>query len=493
MRDKGTTHTVIISGGMLGLITEKNSVALTLQNDAVLDFTNEAVLKQEKKTIHRQNNSQKAFGLKFNAKVTLTPPSDRLTDENGFLRQIPVNVKGEGFSAGESVSVIFDGAEVDCTSSSADSQGIFSGEFTIPAGLPLGVKLVQLKGTQNEGSAYFWGIQEAKSYINYHIAGRAYAPYAQTFTISESRIVTGVDFVCHKDNGKLRVEVREAISGIPTQTVLTSGTVESGSLSRKWCTVMFDSPVLLSAGNEYALTFYSEASLFHLDSAKNNNVAGGQFLISKNTKWIVQKYETLTFRLIGAGFSSSRKTVALGTVNLSGVTDITPLAEVLRTGNDTDATFILKQGNSETARMQAWQKISFDTPLTGDYSVSAELFGDNIFSPILGRSPQLLAEKIASTGDYVSRAFSCGNGRRVLVSTEEYIPAGASIRVFIETGNNIWSEAESTESEILGEGWTRFKRYIPCDLSATRLKITLNGTTSARPFVRSISAVILNV
>lgn len=495
MRDKGTTQTAVISGGMLGLITEKGSIALTLQNDSVLDFTNEAVINNVYGTTHRQNNSQKAFGMNFGARVSLDPPIDRLTDDEGFLRQISVTAHAEGFNANEAVSVIFDGAKIQCSSANADSKGIFNGTFTIPEGIPAGVKLVQLKGTANEGSAYFYGIQEARNSINYNLMGREYAPYVQTFIMSESRIITGAAFYTHKSEGDLKVEIREAVSRLPTQAVIASCIAEHNqSVSKTWVSVNFDSPVLLLAGNEYAIVLYSEASLFHLDTSRRRyKFEGGQYLQSNSKTWTLKASdEALCFKLFGAKFTGSRKIIPLGNVNLSGVTDITPLAEVLRTGNDTDATFILTQGNSETARMQAWQKISFDTPLTGVYSVSAELFGDNIYSPILGRSPQLLAEKVASTCDYVSRAFNCGIGRRVLVSTEEYIPAGASIRVFIETGTNIWSEAESTESEILGEGWTRFKRYIPCDLAATRLKITLNGTTSARPFVRSISAVILN-
>ena len=134
----------------------------------------------------------------------------------------------------------------------------------------------------------------------------------------------------------------------------------------------------------------------------------------------------------------------------------------------------------------------FSTPLDGNYSFDVEIYGDKKLSPIVGRNPQILAEKIAVTGDYISRAFSCGNGRRVMVSTDEYIPAGAAANIFIETENDIWTEAETTESEILGEGWIRYKRYIPCDMMTTRLKIILNGTASARPLIQNISAVILN-
>ena len=106
--------------------------------------------------------------------------------------------------------------------------------------------------------------------------------------------------------------------------------------------------------------------------------------------------------------------------------------------------------------------------------------------------PQILTAKIASTGDYVSRAFVCGMGKQVMITTEEFAPTGSSISVYIETSANVWTQAENSESEQIGDGWVRCKRFIPCDMAATRLKIILNGSSSARPLVQNISAVILN-
>ncbi len=169
-----------------------------------------------------------------------------------------------------------------------------------------------------------------------------------------------------------------------------------------------------------------------------------------------------------------------------------PMAEVQRTGADTDATFILKKGSVEVARMQAWQNISFSEALDGTYSLSVELFGDAKYSPLLGRMPQILKAKIASTGDYVSRAFTCGMGKQVMITTEELTPTGSSVHVFIETAANVWTQAEDSESEQIGDGWVRYKRFIPCNMAATRLKIVLNGSSSARPLIQNISAVILN-
>ena len=215
-------------------------------------------------------------------------------------------------------------------------------------------------------------------------------------------------------------------------------------------------------------------------------------MYSNASTWTAHQAADLAFRLLGAKFRNSRKTVSFGKVNLNGVTDIMPLAEVQRTGADTDATFVLMKDNVEVSRMQAWQGISFDQPLNGEYSLSVELYGDNKYSPVLGRAPQILTAKIAATGDYVSRSFSCGTGKRVMVSTEEYVPAEASVEVYVETANDTWTRAENSEAEQIGNGWIRYRRFVPCNLPATRLKIILQGSSSARPLVQNISAVILS-
>ena len=79
-----------------------------------------------------------------------------------------------------------------------------------------------------------------------------------------------------------------------------------------------------------------------------------------------------------------------------------------------------------------------------------------------------------------------------MVSTEEYVPSGASVEVYVETANNVWTRAEKTESEQIGNDGIRYRRFVACDLAATRLKIILNGSSSARPLVQNISAVILS-
>lgn len=536
MRDKGVTQTALIADQTLQLPLTAELSTLNLSKDTLLDYDHEILINQAMHTKSMQVNPYQTFEpLPVN--VTLTPSVDRWGEEvvqtiisrtvnstrrrnnelinttssvevvNGILRRIEVKIDASGFGPNEAVKVIFDGIEVACSASRANAQGVFSGTFTIPEGIPTGTKLVRLQGTHTTGSAYFVGIHEVRTTINYYVRYNYIDPLAQTFTLNEARHVSGVDFwLAKKGTSNLRVEIRTSSLGYPTQETIASCIMKPSELAANaWNRAKFDAPVFLTANVEYAITIMTDTADYSVGIAelgdwdastgwvRSQAYSAGVLLSSSNAStWTPHQTADLAFRLLGAKFRTSRKTVSFGKVNLTGVTDIMPLAEVQRTGADTDATFVLTKDNVEVTRMQAWQGISFDQPLNGEYTLSVELFGDTKYSPMLGRAPQILTAKIATTGDYISRSFTCGTGKRVMVSTEEYVPAEASVEVYVETANEVWTRAENSESEQIGDGWIRYRRFVPCNLPATRLKIILRGSSSARPLVQNISAVILS-
>ena len=567
MRDKGVEQTALIADQTLQLPMTAELSSLTLNKDTVLDYTNEILINQPVHTKSMKVNPYQTFET-MPVEVTLTPSVDRWSNDvvqsivsstqivarslirdvasfqrdriitqvvstkevNDNLRQIEVKIDASGFGPNEAISVFFDGIEVACSSSRANAQGVFSGTFTIPKGIPTGTKLVRLQGTHTIGDAYFVGVHEVRTviqrHVHYELAGEvvgryAYDPLAQTFFLNEARHVSGVDFwLSEKGTSNLRIEIRNVSLGYPTQETIASCIMKPSELAANaWNRAKFDAPVFLSANVEYAITIMTDTADYSVgisevgdwDDAtgwiRSQAYSAGVLLSSSNAStWTPHQSADLTFRLLGAKFSSTRKNISFGTLNLTGVTDIMPLAEVQRTGADTDATFVLMKDNVEVARMQAWQGISFDQPLNGEYTLGVELFGDEKYSPMLGREPQILTAKIAETGDYVSRSFACGTGRRVMVCTDEYVPSGARVEVYVETENDAWTRADdvwtivnnvwgreiNSDSEQIGDGWVRYRRFVPCDLPTTRLKIILRGSSSARPLVQNISAVILS-
>jgi hypothetical protein len=77
----------------------------------------------------------------------------------------------------------------------ADSKGKITGRFTIPSNIPAGTKLVQFFGEKGSyGEATYTG----KKTINIEERRRVFSskrvdPLAQTFTLSESRHISGID------------------------------------------------------------------------------------------------------------------------------------------------------------------------------------------------------------------------------------------------------------------------------------------------------------
>ena len=545
MRDAGISQTAVIAGQTLMLPSEIEMHHINLQGEVTLNYSHGIVINQDTKTKSLKINPYQNFEP-IPVEVSLDPAVDRYSDtvvqelrnalvdthwwevvpesrysyrdyirtdtttetEYYNLRQIPVNVKGSGFGRNEGITVYFDSVQVPCTSSRADSSGNFSGTFTIPANIPAGTKLVELVGNvESKGFAYFTGINQKTTIIKTHVYRYKDDPLAQTFTLSESRLISGIDFwLAKKGSSNIRVEIRNVSLGYPTTETLATKIIPVSSLAANaWNRAKFDTPVFLNSETEYAITLLSDTSDHEVgiteigdwDASKgwvrSQAYSTGVLLSSSNAStWTAHQNADLAFRLLAADFSDNSRTLNLGNFNLEGVTDIMPLAEIETTSSDTYVTFVLKKDNVEVARMQAWQVISFEAVLTGVYSLEAELVGNTKYSPVLGRYPQLMTAKVASSGDYISRAFVCGQNKQVMISTNEFSPRGSGIDVYIQTGNDAWTKVEVSESTELGSGWIQRKRFANCSLGSTRLKIELTGTAEARPLVQTISAVILS-
>ena len=527
MRDKGTPQTARIADQMLQLPMDVAAHRLSNSREKLLSYRPEVLIDQSMHTKSMKINPYMAFDP-LPAEVVLNPAVDRWTehfsksfsswrnmtqrwiDENveGSLREINIAIEGKGFGYGEPVKVIFDGIEVTCANKVADDMGVFTGTIKIPPGIPTGTKLVQLQGSHTRGEATFVGVRNIQTTIQYYVPSPPGPdPLAQTFTLSEARHIVGVDFWLEiKGVSPIRIEIRETNLGIPTRTTIARGQLLSRDLNASnWNRAIFECPVYLSSGIEYALVFLADTSDHEVGIAelgdwdpetgwvRSQRYQAGVLLSSSNAStWTPHQGADMAFKLLGAVFKNKKETFSLERIDLSGVTDLLPLAEVQCTSPATDVTFVIHRDGKEFARMQAGQPLSFDTPLEGVHEVIADMFGDGKFSPILGRDPQIITGKIRAFGDYVSRAFRCGPGKKIMVTTEEFVPSEASVKVYVQTGFDVWTLGEVSEEDLIGSGWVRRHRFVSCDVATTKIKIELTGTSAARPLVRKISGVVLN-
>jgi len=110
--------------------------------------------------------------------------------------------------------------------SQADSKGVVRGRFMVPANIPVGTKsVVFIGGTGSRAETTYTGsgtvtIQDLRTVTN--ITTRRYDPLAQTFTLSEPRLIMGIDlWFTQKGSADVRVQIRETDTGLPNQTILS--------------------------------------------------------------------------------------------------------------------------------------------------------------------------------------------------------------------------------------------------------------------------------
>lgn len=224
----------------------------------------------------------------------------------------------------------------------ANGAGQISGNFTIPANVPVGTKRVRFVGSQGSfGATRFVGegtiVTRTQRQIN-TIETRLFDPLAQTFRLDQSRHVTAVSLrftAKGADANKVVVEIRETELGIPNGVTLAEGVLQGSAITlNAWNKIGLTRPVFLQAGVEYSIVVLTDdpvhavalAELGKFDSAANQFVTSqpytiGTLLKSSNAStWTPQQEADLTFRIHAASFTSTTRTVPLGPLRIGTAT-----------------------------------------------------------------------------------------------------------------------------------------------------------------------------
>ena len=485
----------------------------------------------------------------YNSEDIAKPSTSTTETIEDDLRELTINIKASGFQNNQpGIKVYFDGIQVETYSTedlttatnTADTEGSIDFYFKIPSGIPNGTKLVRVVGEYNgitkEGNAYYVGTHEYVTTINYYYRYQL-DPVAQTFKVNENRLVSGVRFfLTHTDTSDVKVEIREVSNGFPTTTTLAACTIPYNDsrlqTANKWVEAIFDTPVFLYKDIDYCITILCNTPNYSVGIAKlgttrldddgktESALIGktvtaqpydvGVLLSSSNaTTWTAHQDQDLTFELLGAKFSKDTnntytKTITCNTLDLTGVTDLIPLMEVESTSANTDAQMVITKipsssSESETivTSRQAWQSIALDSILNGNYRVDLLLRGEEKYSPIVSRDPQLVVGKLQNEGQYISKAFKCGTNKKVRLIVDVYEPANSTVTISILTSSSgSYSNATHISSldEYLIDGWYSRTYECDCDLAQTRIRVLLKkeNAYAVRPCVANLSAMILD-
>lgn len=562
LRDAGISQTgAIVSGALMLPISGAMAEFPDVKDQLSLDYVREVILEQDWKTGSMKINPYQAFEP-LPILVSLDPSLDRwnylnveqqwtsdvtrsftqgtgtssttsvrnsveladvIVEEDVHMRVRDVRLTASGMGKNEKFHILFDGVRAESTNTQADENGIADTILRIPDNVLSGERLVEIVGTGNTGRAIYTGLGTISVNVYRNVTTRITTfftpppppqaevvfsadPLAQTFTLPTGRHILGVDiFFTLKGISSVRVQIRETLTGIPTQVVLAEGEIQAKAIREGASNhVTFPFPVFLDRGVEYAIVVMTDTSDHELaiaelggwDEDKGQWVKGqtyqaGVLLSSSNAStWTPHQNADLWFRLIGARFTSNTKRVVLGNVEMKDVTEIMPLADLFRPASGSDATFILVKSDKEVARVQASQVLSLSERLNGSYRLDVELTGSATASPILFNGTQFLLGSLSDNADYFTRAFNCGGSKKVSVRIETLTPNASKIGVYVQIGTNEYSEANFDGFDEIGDGWRRMDYSLPCNRLETRVKVLLSGSPAERPYARNLRAIL---
>jgi len=375
------------------------------------------------------------------------------------IRPQPITFLVEGFGPGEQlVEIRFDGivfsniiaGALPFTSTSpADANGKITGSFSIPAGIPTGEKAVEFIGNSSYGDCSFIGMSQISYPVIVRQATRSGRrkkkkrcdPLAETFTLDEDRILTGVDLkFCKRGSGPqiVYVQLRETTVGFPNQEVFAEGIFDMSSLTvdtngiplNVWTRINFEIEAHVIGGKEYAIVVMTDdpdhsiciAGIGeYMTPALNGGIAGfvtgqpyqgGEMLSSSNAStWTPHPKQDLTFRLIAAKFTTSSFTVPMGNVSATNISDLVARATVLRPNAECDVKFRFTPTSTGVV-----YEVSEETPLTLPLRITGDIILDVILtanvitnpnlSPIIYSRPQVVKGTMLDTGNYISKKFN---------------------------------------------------------------------------------------
>lgn len=395
----------------------------------------------------------------------------------------------------------------------ANASGVVTGKFTIPANIPAGSKRVQFTGSSgSRGDAVFVGsgtvTTEVRRMATTETTTRFWQnidPLAQTFTINETCQIAAVDlWFAEKGATDVLVQIRETSNGFPTQDVLAERRLNPADINTTTHTrATFREPVQLVANTEYAIVALCDdavsalrvAELGKWDAANRRLVTSqpyqvGVLLSSSNAStWTAHQDRDMAFRLHKAVFTQTERTVALGSVAVTGATDLMVLANDDLPSSVTRIEFTLGLPGGQTITVSNGQPVRLDSPVTGNVSVSAKLYGAASGSPILFPGTQLVIGTVGTTGTYVSRAIPAGSNVRLKAIFDALIPAGAAVNVSYkgtDPGDN-WVTMPFVGSTPVDDGFYEITHEITgVTETSVQLRLQLTGTTAARPRVRNL-------
>ncbi len=400
----------------------------------------------------------------------------------------------------------------------ADLNGVAKGKFQIPENVRAGSKSVEFTGSGgSRGVATFTGGGTLENVVQRRVERIGVGvtvtygidPLAQTFSLSQKAQIAGIDlWFAQKGSTRVVVQIRETEVGLPTQVVLAQAYIDTSSIViGQYNQILFPWPATLLRDTEYAIVVLCDDAISSVGTAElgkwdlngdswvtSQPYQIGVLLSSSNAStWTAHQDRDLTFRLLKRRYTQSERVVDLGATQVNDATDLIVIANAVIPDENTRIDYRLTLPDTTELVVASMQPIQLPAPITGMVKLEAILHGSEDFSPILFPDTVLVHGKIGNEGTYFSRAMLAGQNVRVRVIYEALLPSGSTCEVSLsDAANESWTLMPQISYSPLDNGWYEFIHEIDgFTAEMVRTKIKINGSTSARPYVRELRILVM--
>lgn len=560
-RDLGETQDAACFDGTLQIAIEPTIHQVRLPAFGLLDYTESVLLAQDLRTACEKINPYMNFSP-VPPRMTIDPSSDFWTEVESvtlsdvtrtfgtgnqtrvrstvtsetvdttrlpFLREIEIEFEITGLGAGEIVPVLtFDGVDVHPGVGTvvANTDGVATGSFMIPANVAAGTKSVRAEGAAGLScGTTFRGLGRLDTttsqtttvlerFGEIAVGGDRRSgggdstspdPQAQSFALVEGRFISSVNlWFCKIGNraNPVDVDIVTMENGFPTRTVVATARLSMAAvLAGVWTNVSFEVPVYIPPNTYAALVVRTDdgehsiavANLGDFDAASQKWVAaqpyitGDRFSGSNNFTWVAHPDSDLTFRTLSPMFSPVVKTINLGSFAAVDVSDILVRADIILPEASCSVVFTVKVG-ATTYTVAPDQTLELDDYFTGTVQVSAVLSGNARVSPVLAPDISVIFGKMKASGRYVGIGFTMGDPVQLDIIFSGQFPVGSAVTVKADANDDSFVATSLVSATPIDDGFTEYTYRIAAHEAADggRLELVLTGTPGARPVIADL-------
>ena len=450
--------------------------------------------------------------------------------EATYMRQREIKITSKTFpNSANNVRCLFDGRQVALTPLNTTTKGTTSGSvrpdvegnleasFTVPANVPCGTVEVKLFDGNLEGTAQYRATGRERVIQETILITRTVTTYidplAQTFVLSDTRILTGVDlYFANKDSHSATVQVRNVEVGMPgkllyTETVIPSEKINTSTDGTAVTHVTFPNVVQCEKDTEYCIVILTDSpklSMFiaklgdkTLDGSKyitTNPYTTGVLLSSSNAStWTPHQDMDLKFAIYGAVFESK------GELNFSEVTTnnadrLLYTIDILN-GISSQAVVYSNINNSGFNLVEPWEFYELDTHAKScNVRIAMSTIDTN-------QSPMINKDSLGIVS-FISENSACYVSKNIILETE-----CQEIKVLLNTSSHsdnvvkVWYATDG-----IGQDWvelteptsktvdlrTKQLEFVKDSLSIKnfRIKVEISTTnTCSRPFISKLGVI----